>query len=138
MAGIFRRLSNREITKISDTELRNTYIEFYNKRIEELEKEYTELIQKPYQAGRLSEIVSELGRMWNERLRYEDVEGKINGDGAKNLQQVRKEVSDIVQGVKEQLAISKELDDKIAVLMKGLEKLSVVLDKWEIGFGKHA
>ena len=133
MAGIFRKLSNHETTRLSDTELRNNYIEFYNKRIEELEKEYKELIQKPYQAGRLSEIISELGKMWNERLRYEDVEGEINGNGAKNLQQVRKDVSDIVQGVKDRLAMSKELDDKIAVLMKGLEKLSVVLDKCETG-----
>ena len=131
MAGIFRRLSNCEITKISDTELRNNYIEFYNKRIEELEKEYTELIQKPYQAGRLSEIISELGRMWNERLRYEDVEGEINGNGAKNLQQVRKDVSDIVQGVKQQIAISKESDDKVAIFIKGLEKLRFVLNEWE-------
>ena len=133
MAGIFRRLSNHKTKILSDNELRENYIEFYNKKIAELEKEYKELIQKPYQASRLSEIVSELGRMWNERLRYEDVEGKINGDGAKNLQQVRKEVSNILQGVKEQLPMSQELDDKMAVLMKGLEKLSIVLDKWETG-----
>ena len=108
---IFRNIFNRESTKLTDTESKHYYIEFYNKRIVELEREYKELIQKPYQAGRLSEIISELGRMWNERLRYEDVESTVNGDGAKNLQQVQKDISDIVQETKQQIAISQESDE---------------------------
>ena len=106
-------------------------IEFYNKKIEELEKEYADLIQKPYQAGRLSEIISDLGKMWNERLRYEDVESAINGNGAKNLQQVQEDVSDIVQEVKQQIATSKDSDDKLIVFEEGLLKLRHVLNEWE-------
>ena len=106
-------------------------IEFYNKKIGELEKEYKELIQKPYQAGRLSEIISELGNIWNETLRYEDVESTITGNGAKNLQQVHEDVSDIVQEVKQQIATSKESDDKLIYFEEGLLKLRHVLNEWE-------
>ena len=131
MAGIFRKPSNHETTTLSDAELRNSYIDFYDKRIEELENEYKELIQKPYQAGRLSEIISELGRIWNERLRYQDVEGEINSNGAKNLQQVRKDVSDIVQEVKSQIEISIGSNERLSVFAKGLEKLIAVVGEWE-------
>jgi len=106
-------------------------VEFYDKRIEELEREYKDLIQKPYQAGRLSEIISELGRMWNDRLRYEDVRSVINGNAAKNLRQVQKDVGDIVQEVKQQIAISRESDEKFTVFIDGLLKLRHVLDEWE-------
>lgn len=106
-------------------------IEFYDKRIAELEREHADLIGKPYQASRLSEIISELGRMWNERLRYEDVESAINGNGTKNLQQVQENVSDIVQAVKQQIATSKASDDRLIVFEEGLQKLRHVLNEWE-------
>ena len=129
--GLFRRLFKYESTKLTDSEFRHDYIEFCNKRIAELEREYADLIQKPYEAGRLSEIISELGSIWNERLRYEDIERTINGNGAKNLWQVQNEVSDIVHEVKQQIAISKESDDKFIVFEEGLLKLRHVLNEWE-------
>ena len=131
MIGIFRRLFKHESTKLADSEFRHYYIEMCNKRIAELEREYVDIIQKPYQAGRLSEIISELGSMWNERLRYEDNERTVNGNGAKNLWQVQNEVSDIVQEAKQQIAISKESDDKFIVFEEGLLKLRHVLNEWE-------
>jgi len=69
--------------------------------------------------------------MWNERLRYEDTKSAVNGNGAKNLRQVQDEVSDIVQEAKQQIAISKESDDKFIVFIEGLLKLRYVLDEWE-------
>ena len=129
--GLFRRLFKYESTKLTDSEFRHDYIEFCNKRIAELEREYADLIQKPSEAGRLSEIISELGSIWNERLRYEDIERTINGNGAKNLWQVQNEVSDIVHEVKQQIAISKESDDKFIVFEEGLLKLRHVLNEWE-------
>ena len=131
MIGIFRRLFKHRSTKLTDSEFRHYYIEFCNKRIAELEREYADLIQKPYEAGRLSEIISELGSIWNERLRYEDIERTVNGNGAKNLWQVQNEVSDIVQEAKQQIAISKESDDKFIVFEEGLLKLRHVLNEWE-------
>jgi len=104
---------------------------FCNKRIAELEREYAELMQKPYQAGRLSEIISELGSMWNERLKYEDIESAANANGAKSLRQVQNDVSDIVQEVKQKITISKESDDKFIVFIEGLLKLRYVLNEWE-------
>ena len=131
MIGILRRLFKHESTKVTDSELRHHYIEFCSKKISDLEREYLDLIQKPYQAGRLNEIISELGIMWNKRLRYEDTKSTVNGNGAKNLWQIRDEVSNIVQEAKQQIAISKESDDKLTVFVEGILKLRHVLDEWE-------
>ena len=131
MIGKFRRLFNHESTKLTDSEFKHYYIESCKKRITELEREYADLIEKPYQAGRLSEIISELGSIWNERLRYEDIDSAVNGNGAKNLWQVQNEVGDIVHEVKQQIAISKDSDDKLIVFEEGLLKLRHVLNEWE-------
>jgi hypothetical protein len=104
---------------------------FYDKRIAELEREYADLIQKPYRAGRLSEIISELGRMWNERLQYEDVESVINENGAKNLQQVQNEVSAIVSEAKQKIEKAKNLENKHIAYLEDLLKLRDVLNEWE-------
>ena len=131
MRGPLRKLFKYESAKLIGSEFRHHYTELCNKRIAELEKEYADLIQKPYQAGRLAEIISELGNMWNKRLRYEDIESGANGNGSKNIWQVQNEVSDIVQEAKEQITVSKESDDKLAVFVESLEKLRYVLNEWE-------
>jgi len=134
LRSLFRGLFRHRSAKLSDSEFRNYYIEFCNKKIAKLERKYVELIQKPYQAGRLSEIISELGRMWNERLRYEDIESVVNVNGAKSLWQVQKEVSDIVHEAKQKITISKESEDKLVVYLDGLLKLRYVLNEWETEF----
>ena len=131
MIGIFRRLFKYESTKLTDSQFKHYYIEFCNKRIAELEREYADLIQKPYQAGRLSEIISELGSMWNEKLQYEDIESEENLNGAKSLWQVQNEVSDIVHEAKQKIAIAKESEDKLTVYIEGLLELRYVLNEWE-------
>ena len=133
MTGKFRRLFNNESTKETDSEFKRDYIEFCKKRITELEREYAELIEKPYQAGRLTEIISELGSIWNERLRYEDIDSEVDGNGAKNLWQVQNDVGDIVREVRQQIAISKDSDDRLIVFEESLKKLRHVLSKWETG-----
>ena len=131
MIGKFRRLFNNESAKLTDSEFIHYYIESCKEKITELEREYAELIEKPYQAGRLAEIISELGNMWNKKLRYEDIENVANGNGSKNIWQVQNEVSDIVQEAKQQITVSKESDDKLAVSVESLEKLRYVLNEWE-------
>lgn len=131
MIGIFRRLFKQESTELTDGESRRYKIELCSKRIAELEREYLNIIQKPYQAGRLSEIISQLGTMWNARLRYEDIKSAVNGNGAKNLWQVQNEVKDIVQEAKHHIAISKGSDDKNTIFIEGLLKLRHVLEEWE-------
>ncbi len=131
MIGILRRLFKHKSTGLTDSESRRYYIEFCNKRIAELEREYADLIKKPYQAGRLGEIISELGSMWNERLRCADIESEANLNGAKSLWQVQSEVSDIVHEAKQEIATAKESEDKLIVYLEGLIKLRYVLNEWE-------
>ena len=131
MIGPFRRLFNNESAKLTDSEFKYHYVEFCKKRIAELEREYAELIEKPYQAGRLSEIISELGSIWNERLRYEDIDIAAGTNGAKSLWQVQDDVSSIVQEAKKQIAEAKENDNRSVIFAEALVKLRQVLDEWE-------
>ena len=131
MKGPFRRFFNNDSAKLSDSEFKYRYVEFCKKRITELEKEYAELIEQPYQAGRLSEIISELGNIWNERLQYEDVDIAASTNGAKSLWQVQNDVSSIVQEAKKQIAETKETDNRSIIFAEALVKLRHVLDEWE-------
>ena len=128
MIGLFRRLFQHGPTKLTINGFRRYYI---NKRIVDLEREYADLIKKPYQAGRLSEIISELGSVWNERMRYEDIDSAANINGAKSLWQVQNDVSNIVQQAKQEIARAQRYDDKFIIFIEGLLKLSYVLDEWE-------
>jgi hypothetical protein len=131
LIGLFQKVLRNSSTKLTDSESQQYSVDFFNQRIAELEREYAELTKQPYQAGRLSEIISELGRMWNERLRYEDIDDAANRDGAKGLWQVQNDVSNIVQESKQRIAKAEEPDDRFVIFMEGLLKLRYVLDEWE-------
>ena len=131
MTEPFKKTPEHESTQSTDAEFKHNYIESCNKKIEELEKEYQELIKKPYQAGRLSEIVSELGRVWNEKLKYEDAESAEGGNSHKKIWQVQKDIDKVVQEVKQQIAISEESDEKRTFFIDGLLRLRYLLNEWE-------
>ena len=131
MIGLFQKVLRHSSTKLTDSESQQYSVDFCNQRITELESEYADLTKQPYQAGRLSEIISELGRMWNERLRYEDTDDAADRDGAKDLWQVQNDVSNIVQESKQRIAKAKEPDDRFVIFIEGLLKLRYVLDEWE-------
>ena len=76
-------------------------------------------------------IISELGSVWNERMRYEDIDSAANINGAKSLWQVQNDVSNIVQQAKQEIARAQRYDDKFIIFIEGLLKLSYVLDEWE-------
>ena len=132
MIGLFRRLFKLESAKLTDSEFKHYYKACCKRRITELEREYADLIERPYEAGRLSEIISELGCLWNERLRYEEIELAGNGNGTKNLWQIQNEVRNIAQGAIQQIAKSKDSDDKFIICIEGLLKPIYLLDEWEI------
>jgi len=131
LIGLFQKVLRHSSTKLTDSEFQQYSVDFCNQRIAELEREYADLTKQPYQAGRLSEIISELGRMWNERLRYEDTDDAADRDGAKDLWQVQNDVSNIVQESKQRIAKAKEPDDRFVIFIEGLLKLRYVLDEWE-------
>jgi len=131
LLGLVLRLFHNKTTKLTDSELKQYYLEFCEKRIAELEREYADLIKKPYQAGRLSEIISELGSIWNERLRYEDIDSAVSINSAKSLQQVQNDVNNIVQEAKQKIAEVNEYDDRLIIFMDGLLQLRCALDEWD-------
>ena len=132
MLIFIKKLFRRWSTRLTKSEIRYYYINFCNRRIAELQRQYAELITKPHKAHRLSEIISELGRLWNEKIRYEEDERLINVNGAKNLWQVQNEVREIVCEAKQKIAKANKQEDKLNVFMEGLLKLKYVLDDWKM------
>ena len=132
MTEPLKKTHDHKSKRLTDAEFKDNSVELCNKKIEELEKEYKELIQKPYQAGRLSEIISELGRLWNEKLKYESAESAAGGNGHKKIWQVQKDIGKVVQEVKQQIAISEESDEKLNFFIDGLLRLRYLLNEWEI------
>ena len=120
-----------EPIRLTENEIRHYYINFCNRRIAELQEQYADIITKPHEACRLSEIISELGRLWNEKMRYEEGEKSIYVNGAKSLWQVQNEVSDIVCEARHKIKKANEKEDKLNVFMEGLLKLRHVLDEWK-------
>ncbi len=131
---------------ILESIIRRYSLPMYNRRITRLEKQYGDLINEPYKARELSEIVSELGKLWNAKLKYEDSEDddcEISNcktedcetsdavDGAKNLQQVQEEVYKILKDAGDKIDSAKTRDKKQEAFREGLKKMAAVLDEWK-------
>ncbi len=71
---------------------------YRNAKITQLEQEFHNLMaSSPTNVARLSQIVSELGRQWNAKLRDEQEEPRFNGDEPKDITQLQESVSEIVR-----------------------------------------
>ena len=131
MLTLIKRILRRESTHLTESEIRYYYINLCNRRIAELQGQYADIITKPHKAHRLSEIISELGRLWNEKMRYEEKERLTYVNGAKSLWQVQNEVSEIICEAKQKIAEANKQEDKFNVFMEGLLRLRYVLDDWK-------
>ena len=131
MLTFIKKLLRRESTHLTESEIRYYYINFCNRRIAELQGQYADIITKPHKARRLSEIISELGMLWNEKMRYEEDERLTNVNGAKSLWQVQNEAREIVCEARQKIVKANDKEDKLNVFMEGLLKLKYILDDWK-------
>ena len=132
MLNAVKRVLNHKPSNILESVLRHYYLPLYNRRITKLERQYNDLINEPYKAGKLSEIISKLGKLWNEKLKYEDCEIEDRVNGAKSLWQVQEEVYEIVKDARYKITSAKTRNKKHQVFTEGLKKMAAVLDEWEI------
>ncbi len=145
MLDAVKKVLHYKPADILESIIRRYSLPMYNRRITRLEKQYDDLINEPYKAKKLSEIVSELGKLWNEKLKYEgsedddcetsnckteECETKGRVDGAKNLQQVQEEVYKIVKDAGDKITSAKTRDKKQQAFKEGLKKMAAVLDEW--------
>jgi hypothetical protein len=125
-------MKRRIFQRKSNGVLKNETQHYYELRIAELEKQYADLVDQPYSAGKLSEIVSELGKLWNEKLKSEENERLAGANGAKSLQQIQEEVQEIINNARYQITSAKDREAKRRVFQQGLRKVITILDEWEI------
>ena len=117
--------------KLTKSEINHYYIAHCNRRITELQNEYADLLTKPNKAGRLCEIISELGHWFDEKYRYEEPEMIIDSNGAKSLGQVQNEVYEIISAAMQEIATSKNKKNKCQLFKDSLQRIMYVLDEWE-------
>jgi len=78
--------------------------EHRDEKIAELEQEFHDLMASwPPNVSRLSQIVSELGKLWNTKLRDEEKEPLVEGDGLKDMAQLQMAVGEIIREGKQKM-----------------------------------
>jgi hypothetical protein len=101
-----------------------------NRRIEKLNKEYESEIVYPYNSAKLWEIISELGRLSNARLKYEgdDSQGENHRKSLSEILVLMNEVtSDATLNINE----DGEESDREEAFISGLVKMMDILDEWD-------
>ena len=101
-----------------------------NRQIKRLQQEYAYHIGKPYSAARLSEIISELSRLWNDKLRYEE-DHSAEPNGLKSLGEVQKSVLEIVCEAETKIGKASGRKEKHKAFIEGLVKIRDTMDEWE-------
>lgn len=127
LRGSFARWPKR----LTRNEMRRHNEYHHIRGIEKLQQEYADLIVKPHNVARLSEIISELGKLWNDKLRYEEENQLIRGNGRKSLRQVQESVHEIVCETGHKIDTAKGKERKHQTFAKGLYRMKSILDEWE-------
>ena len=117
--------------RLTKSEIRRHPTYHYIGEIEKLNQEYGDLIVKPYNVARLSEIISELGKLWNGKLQYEEDNQLIEGNGRKSLWQVQESVHAIMYETSQKIDKTKRKEGKHKAFVEGLYRIRSILDEWD-------
>jgi len=95
-----------------------------DKKIAELEQEFHDLMTSwPPNVSRLSQIVSELGRLWNTKLRDEEKEPLVEGDGPKDITQLQVAVNEIVREGKKKMGRAHNKEEINSAFVESVNKM---------------
>jgi len=83
----------------------------------------------PPNVSRLSQIVSELGRLWNAKLRDEQKEPLADGDEPKGMAQLQKAVDEIVREGKRKMGKAQGEEEIRAAFTDSLNKMISLFDE---------
>jgi hypothetical protein len=93
-------------------------------KIAELEQEFHDLMTSwPPNVSRLSQIVSELGRLWNTKLREEEREPLVEGDGLKDMAQLQMAVGEIIREGKQKMGSARNRDEINTAFAESVNKM---------------
>ena len=101
-----------------------------NRRIEKLNKEYESEIVYPYNSAKLWEIISELGRLSNARLKYEGNDSP-EANHRKSLSEILISINEVTCRINQDVNRAKRESDKQKAFIGGLVKIRDILDEWD-------
>lgn len=115
---------------LADSGTRRQKIRSRDKKIAELEREYRDLMAaRPPNMARLAEIISELGRLWNAKVRGEQNEELAGIDRAKDMGQLQKAVSKILREATKKMAEAQSKQEIHTALIEGMYEARRLMDE---------
>ena len=107
----------------ADTGIRLSDPEHRDKKIAELEREFHDLMASwPPNVSRLSQIVSELGRLWNTKL-HDEEEPLVEGDGLKDMAQLQMAVGEIIREGKQKMGSARNKEEINTAFAESVNKM---------------
>ena len=98
--------------------------ERHDRKIAELEQEFHDLMASwPPNVSRLSQIVSELGRLWNTKLREEEKMPLVEGDGLKDMTQLQMAVDAIIREGKRKMGSARNKEEINTAFVESVNKM---------------
>ena len=124
----FEKSFKKRLNCSSDARIKQSYLEPHDCKIAELEQEFQDLMTAwPRDVARSCEIISELGRLWNAKLRNEPKDELVERGRAKDLVQLQKVINEIVCEGKEKMANAQSQEEIHAAFIEGVDKIIYML-----------
>lgn len=121
---IYKKSLRRRSDYSTDTGIRWSDPEHRDKKIAELEQEFHDLMAScPPNVSRLSQIVSDLGKLWNTKLRDEEKEPLVEGDGLKDIAQLQMAVNEIVREGKKKMGSAQNKEEINTAFVESVNKM---------------
>ena len=128
MASLKKLLSGK-LAVLANNGIRRHNIHRYDKKIAKLEQEYRDLLSSPsYDVSRLAMILSEMGKLWNAKLREEEDKPSINGDGAGDIWQIEELVREIVSEGRDKMGKARSEGEIHSAFKEGIYKKKCLFD----------
>jgi hypothetical protein len=101
-----------------------------NRRIEKLNKEYESEIVYPYNSAKLWEIISELGRLSNAKIEYEE-DDSSEANHRKSLSEILTLINEVTCGISQDIYEAGKESDREEAFIMGLVMMKDILDEWD-------
>jgi len=125
----YQRSFQRRSDYSTDTGIKWSDPEHRDEKIAELEQEFHDLMASwPPNVSRLSQIVSELGKLWNTKLRDEEEEPLVEGDGLKDMAQLQMAVGEIIREGKKKMGSAHNKEEINSAFVESVNKMICLLE----------
>ena len=125
----YQRSFQRRSDYSTDTRIKWSDPEHRDEKIAELEQEFHDLMASwPPNVSRLSQIVSELGKLWNTKLRDEEKEPLVEGDGLKDMAQLQMAVGEIIREGKQKMGSAHNKEEINSAFVESVNKMICLLE----------